>query len=177
MNKDTLYKLYITDDLSQRQVAGECGVSHSTIRHYLNKYNIKKNKSQPETSRKLKRCPSCDTSKPLTEFYRRSSRKVTRKSSSVGSWCKKCMTNQVVERQRRYKAEAVAYKGGCCQACGFDKYLGALEFHHLDPTTKSGDIVRFSKGPKDPIVKAELDKCVLLCANCHRMAHAGMITF
>ena len=170
MNKDALYKLYITDDLSQRQVADKSGVSHTTIRHYLKKYNIKKNKSQPETSRNLKRCPSCDTTKPLSEFYKRSTGK-------AGSWCKKCMTSQVVERQRRYKAEAAAYKGGCCQSCGFDKYLGALEFHHVDPTTKNGDIVRFSKGLQEPTVKAELDKCVLLCANCHRMAHAGMINF
>jgi predicted HNH restriction endonuclease len=76
-----------------------------------------------------------------------------------------------LERQRERKQEAINYKGGKCQLCGYDKYKGALEFHHIDPTKKdfalsAGRLTSLEK------LKPELDKCVLLCANCHREVHA-----
>ena len=69
---------------------------------------------------------------------------------------------------------ALAYKGGKCLICGYKKFQGALDLHHLDPKTKS-----FALGDKGytrswAIVKAELDKCVLLCANCHREVEGGI---
>jgi len=70
---------------------------------------------------------------------------------------------------------AVEYKGGCCQVCGYDKYQGALEFHHKDPSEK--DFSLSSKGHCKAWVKVkkELDKCVLVCSNCHREIHARII--
>lgn len=49
-----------------------------------------------------------------------------------------------------------------CDECGYDKYIGALDFHHLDPHTKDGTVTTVE----------EARKCRLLCANCHREAHA-----
>ena len=172
MKQTILTKLYITDGLSQRAVAEALGVSHTTVRHYLKKYNIKKNKPRPVTEAGKKRCPHCDEVKPFTEFY-----KQLKPNGSVrtGSWCKPCMKGQVLRRQRLYKEEAVKLKGGCCRSCGFDGYIGALEFHHPDPSSKSSDIVRFSKGPQNPKVAAELNKTVLVCSNCHRAIHAGVL--
>ena len=86
------------------------------------------------------------------------------------------MKQQVVDRQRKYKQSAVDYKGGCCTICGFNLYIGALEFHHIDPSKKDFEVSSFYKKPLvDEKVRAELDKCVLLCSNCHRMYHAGLI--
>ena len=70
------------------------------------------------------------------------------------------------------KVKAVEYKGGCCEKCGYNKYVGALEFHHLDPTQK--DFAIGSKGYTRSWekVKKELDKCILVCANCHREIHS-----
>ena len=74
--------------------------------------------------------------------------------------------------RRRYliKQAAVQYLGGKCAICGYDKTLAALEVHHRDPQEK--DFVISATLNWDRIVP-ELDKCVLLCANCHREVHDG----
>jgi hypothetical protein len=75
------------------------------------------------------------------------------------------------ERDRiRRKLWAIRYKGGCCQKCGYDKCIGALDFHHLDPSTKEAGWTGMRKMSMENMIK-ELDKCILLCANCHRETH------
>ncbi len=76
------------------------------------------------------------------------------------------------ERRRGMKSEAVSYKGGGCQVCGYDKCIDALEFHHIDPAEKDSVISDLFSLKK---MKAEADKCALLCANCHREVHAGIV--
>lgn len=88
---------------------------------------------------------------------------------------KKKRVESVVKRRKKIKEMAIQYKGGCCQICRYDKYNGALEFHHLDPNEKD-----FSLGHKGHCtawekVKKELDKCILVCANCHREIHGNLI--
>ncbi len=120
---------------------------------------------------KDKICPKCNEFKLAKEFYQARKNKL----EAAGSWCKSCMKQQVVERQRRYKQAALSYKGNKCEKCGFDKYAGALEIHHLDAKTKDFGMSSFSKHPLTEKGKKELDKCILLCSNCHRMTHAGLI--
>jgi len=77
------------------------------------------------------------------------------------------------KRLTSIKVKSVAYLGGKCSVCGYDKCVEALEFHHLDPTVKEKHsngrgIDRRRSFEKQ---KPELDKCVLLCANCHREVH------
>lgn len=69
------------------------------------------------------------------------------------------------------KINAVKAKGGCCNNCGYDKCVQALDFHHLMPLKKeaSWTVMRFWSATR---IESELDKCVLLCANCHREVHA-----
>lgn len=71
---------------------------------------------------------------------------------------------------------AIDYLGGCCNICGYSKYVEVLEFHHKDPSTKSFAI---SANPTRAWekTKPELDKCVLLCGNCHRETHAGLTIY
>ena len=70
---------------------------------------------------------------------------------------------------------AIQYKGGKCQQCGYCKYQGALELHHLVKTEKSFGIGDKGYTRSWEKVKAELDKCILLCANCHREVSAGIV--
>lgn len=71
--------------------------------------------------------------------------------------------------QKRKKIEIIERYGGKCQKCGYDKCINALEFHHLyDKKEKPSYIIIRWKWEK---VKKELDKCALLCANCHRETH------
>jgi hypothetical protein len=69
------------------------------------------------------------------------------------------------------KAWAIAYKGGRCQLCGYSKCVQALEFHH-DTEDKEHDI-SYMCGHRvaNTKIAAELDKCMLVCANCHRELH------
>lgn len=70
---------------------------------------------------------------------------------------------------------AIAYKGGICQCCGYNKYIGALEFHHINPDEKDFGISVKGYTRSWENNKRELDKCVLVCSNCHREIHAGLI--
>jgi predicted DNA-binding protein YlxM (UPF0122 family) len=81
----------------------------------------------------------------------------------------------VNKRRRKIKEMAIAYKGGVCQECGYDKCNSALEFHHLDPNEKDFNISKNGHSRSWKRVKDELDKCILVCSNCHKEIHAGLI--
>lgn len=74
-------------------------------------------------------------------------------------------------RNKRYKIkkEMVEYKGGKCEKCGYDKSLRALQFHHIEPSEKDFNIGGITTMNEN--VKKELDKCILVCANCHSEIH------
>lgn len=71
--------------------------------------------------------------------------------------------------KKRKKKELVEYKGGKCEKCGYDKCIEALEFHHLDPKQKDFTIAGSSYSIER--MKQEVDKCILICSNCHRELH------
>jgi hypothetical protein len=77
----------------------------------------------------------------------------------------------VVKRRKKIKEKAINYKGGCCQKCGYNKCVGALEFHHLNPNEKDFSLSSNGYSLSWETIKKELDKCILVCANCHREIH------
>ena len=85
--------------------------------------------------------------------------------------CVKCESEAVQRRRTKLKQIAVEYKGGSCSKCGYSKCSAALEFHHTDPTEKDFGIAAKGRTMSEAKMKAELDKCVMLCANCHREEH------
>lgn len=81
--------------------------------------------------------------------------------------CRECLKSL---KASDVKARCVEYLGGQCVDCGFQGHPVAFDFDHVDPKTKefkiSGSyIFRWS------VLKKELDKCVVRCANCHRIRH------
>lgn len=85
--------------------------------------------------------------------------------------CMKCSTEAVARRRKKMKSMAVEYKGGKCQRCGYSKSLSALTFHHLDPNEKDFGISARGYTRSWEKVRIELDKCIMLCANCHAEEH------
>jgi 5-methylcytosine-specific restriction endonuclease McrA len=89
--------------------------------------------------------------------------------------CRKCSSEAVTKARKSHRLLLVQEAGGKCERCGYDRYYGALEFHHRDPSTKlfeiSGKGQTFSLARK----RAEAAKCALLCSNCHREVEAGII--
>ncbi len=80
----------------------------------------------------------------------------------------------VIKRRKALRQKAVAYKEGKCAICGYHKCINALEFHHLDPNEKDFGISAKGYTRKWEKIVQELDKCILLCANCHREVHENI---
>jgi hypothetical protein len=88
--------------------------------------------------------------------------------------CKICRKENVNKRRQNRKFELINFHGNKCQICSYDKCIGALEFHHINSKNKkfgigSGDITSYNK------LLAESMKCIMVCANCHREIHEGLI--
>jgi hypothetical protein len=85
------------------------------------------------------------------------------------SVCNSCKT-QMYHRSRKLKC--VIYKGGKCIKCGYNKSIDALCFHHTDPNDKYKEVSKLYNRSW-ALLKNELDKCCLLCLNCHAEAHSS----
>ncbi len=68
----------------------------------------------------------------------------------------------------------VSEAGGCCRLCGYDRCVAALEFHHLDPTTKQFGVAQQGVARSIERLRVEVRKCVLLCSNCHAEVESGV---
>ena len=82
------------------------------------------------------------------------------------------LIDAVRKRRKKVRQMAVDYKGGRCEKCGYNRCVDALEFHHLDSSGKDFSISAKGYTRSWSKVREELDKCILLCANCHREVHA-----
>ncbi len=80
----------------------------------------------------------------------------------------------VQKRRKVVRQKALTYKGNGCELCGYDKCPEALEFHHTDDSKKDFGVSSRGYTRGWDKVREEIDKCVLLCGNCHREVHAGI---
>ena len=83
-------------------------------------------------------------------------------------------SQMVSEWRRRTKLKLIEYKGGGCLLCGYNKCVRALQFHHIDSDDKEFTISKVTKSFDKQ--KEEVDKCVLVCSNCHCEIHDGIIS-
>lgn len=100
----------------------------------------------------------------------------TNKTGRTPRFCsKQCrIAHSVMQHRQRRKQRMVSYKGGKCQRCGYQTCIDALIFHHRDPKAKEFTIAGTSHVLWD-VVRQELDKCDLLCSNCHYEVHADLV--
>ncbi len=73
-------------------------------------------------------------------------------------------------RRHAMKKEIVSLMGGGCSRCGYNKCISALEFHH-EGEEKDRCLTDMIKNCSKQKVLKEIEKCILLCANCHREVH------
>ena len=92
------------------------------------------------------------------------------KSNSMKSCCLKCHTLHTHQRLRETKVRAIEYLGGKCSKCEIKGIPAIYDFHHKDPKEKNFNWGRKRTTNWDTL-KKELDKCILLCSNCHRETH------
>ena len=84
-------------------------------------------------------------------------------------------STMVSRRRRELKIKAVEYKGGKCSKCGYNKCINALQFHHVDRSTKEFGISSKGFSKSWDAIKKELDKCDILCSNCHAEEHSNEV--
>lgn len=153
------------------EIAAEVGSSKGTVRHWMRKYGLRTMASQRvQTMRRAKEhgiseidlvCPIHGQAKFVVEargYYR----------------CTRCRSRAVSKRRRKVKQILVDEAGGRCWLCGYDRYLGALEFHHLNPEEKRLAISYNGVTQSLVVLREEAAKCVLLCSNCHAEVEGGI---
>jgi Mor family transcriptional regulator len=82
--------------------------------------------------------------------------------------------NQTIRNPNNAKMKMLDYKNvNCCSKCKYSKNTSALDFHHINPNTKKFDLSKYSlcKTKLPTNIKQELDKCIVLCSNCHKTEH------
>ena len=82
---------------------------------------------------------------------------------------------KVVERRRALRDWFRAHRETLkCERCP-ESDPDCLDFHHLDPKEKETNVATACRaGWSIPHLQAEMAKCIVLCANCHRKHHAGL---
>lgn len=80
----------------------------------------------------------------------------------------------VAKRRKKIRDMAIEFKGGKCNICGYDKCNAALEFHHIDNRKKDFGLSMNGITRSWEKTKKELEKCILVCSNCHREIHSGV---
>lgn len=116
---------------------------------------------------KQRECIHCRQLKPLSEFFK--NKKMT---LGVESKCKNCA--KLYQRKQRKKKweQAFYYAGGQCEHCGIsnEDRPEIYDFHHKNPEEKEYQLADLLMC-KWERVKKEIDKCILLCSNCHKTEH------
>ena len=171
LERDVLERL-VEAGLSHRRIADELGVSSSTVRHWIEKYGLATNRTK-----RLREGAQIPMDRParieLTCFRHGVTEFRLKTSTSYG--CARCASEAVSRRRRRIKQTLVREAGGRCRMCGYDRYVGALEFHHLDPSLKSFSLSHAGVTRSLARAREEAAKCILLCANCHAEVEGGIV--
>ena len=161
--------MLVADGLSTREISERLNLSQSTVRHWLRKHGLKTRgarRARPPGPREARAILECSRH-GLVEFQ----------LEERGSYrCLRCRSEAVARRRRRLKEVLVAEAGGCCALCGYERYAGALQFHHRNGETKAFGIGQRGLTRSLDALRAEAAKCVLLCANCHSEVEAGIVT-
>ena len=145
----------------------------------------KRNKSSTDFHAGKRQCKSC-----VSEYYHANKKAIRDKQKKwytenketkkeyVKEWRannpaqpeqKRTYTN---DRRAKLKEKCVEYMGGGGKDCGVNtNHYRVYDFHHLDTSTKLFSISTGGRSKSWEKVKNELDKCEMLCANCHRMRH------
>lgn len=154
--------------LSVREIAATCGLSATSVRHWLRRFGLRTRPSRyarrddPKLHEILRECKVHGWT-----AFRPTGR-------ARGYRCPRCNTERVARRRRRVKELLVAEAGGACQRCGYKRHTGALHFHHLDPTQKRFQLSEQGRTRALAHLREEARRCLLLCANCHAEVEAGV---
>jgi transposase len=157
------------------EIAQEVGLSKGAVRHWLGRYGLQT--SHRRGGRSAPRVDGAEQAESLTltmtcvhhgesEFL----------LEGRGAYrCKRCRSEAVSLRRRTLKAMLVAEAGGRCCLCGYDRHIGALHFHHVDPRVERTNVSAGGINDRIDALRDTAHKCMLLCSNCHAEVEAGVM--
>lgn len=135
----------------------------------------------------MKKCYGCAKEKPKTDFSKNKS-----KPDGLQTRCKSCSSvankrtyetlphrrvaiaeRNIATRKKHTKLVNRVKRFSGCKVCG-EREPVVLDFHHLDPKSKDREVPHLI-GYSIERLRQEIRKCVVLCANCHRKVHAGLL--
>jgi DNA-binding CsgD family transcriptional regulator len=165
-------EMLIAEGLTLSQIAERLQRSTSTVVYWMRKFELKTMAHRRHRNAALAALRAGRTR--FISTCRRHGQTQFLVFPSGRARCARCNGEAVARRRRKVKQILVAEAGGCCELCGYDRYLGALQFHHVDPSLKSFALSH--EGVTRSLTKSreEAGKCVLLCSNCHAEVEAGV---
>jgi transposase-like protein len=161
--------------MTTAEIAGEVGLSKGSVRHWLRRFGLKTTRSRGRRSHDVARAGKEAGVLTVTMTCRHHGETEFYLEGRGYYRCKRCRSEAVTRRRRKVKRILVEEAGGRCVVCGYDRCVGALEFHHLDPSQKRLGLSYGGFAHALSTARAEAEKCVLLCSNCHTELENGVI--
>jgi DNA-binding transcriptional MerR regulator len=172
MNKQKLTEA-VNAGLSFNEMAYRFCVSASTIRYWTKVYGLKTKRAERRSNscsadgQRQQFCDLCKIALNEVNSYKK------HKNGTRSNFCKKCQSIVTRVKRAETKKKCIDYKGGKCKNCGYIGFHEAFEFHHMDEGEKEKEVAKMLNCNWEKIVK-ELEKCDLLCSNCHRKEHCKL---
>jgi transposase len=165
---------FVDAGMTIAEIAERVGLSKTAVRHWLRRHGLRtKNGRGPRTGRNFHEAKSAGVVTVMLTCIHHGETEFVIEGRGYYR-CKRCRVEAVAKRRRKLKSILVAEAGGCCVLCGYDRHVGALAFHHVDPAEKRLQISWNGVTQSLDALRAEARKCVLLCANCHAEVEAGV---
>jgi transposase len=163
-------------EMSIAQIAGRIGRSKGTVRHWLRQHGLKTYAQEGRVGERSTRASKAAGKATVIRKCRRHGMTEFWLEGRGYYRCKRCRMERVSQRRRKIKAILVAEAGGRCALCGYNRCVGALHFHHVDPSSKRFHLSMQGATRSLAAARAEMAKCALLCANCHAEVESGLVT-
>ena len=161
MNKTNIQQLLDTNK-SLKLIAEELNTSQTNLRYWIKKYELVRNKYTHCVFCNTKSSTKFCSSKCKGNFYYYQNKEERNLQSKINS----------KDKRKSFKILAIEYGGGKCKHCNYKNNYSVLSFHHTDTEQKDFNLrgIKSSKLTSKHI--EELDKCILLCHNCHYKVHS-----
>jgi transposase-like protein len=163
----------IEEGLTIEKIAQRLGVSDSTAKKWLKRHGLRTRGGQRRAI--LDEMRGTGERDVQLECRKHGLTRHVSVASERRLRCTKCRAEAVSRRRRKVKEMLVAEAGGRCALCGYARHSAALQFHHVDPATKSFGLGVRGITRSIEKLRAEAAKCVLLCANCHAELEVGAV--
>jgi transposase-like protein len=164
-----LFTAIVACGLPVRDMAEAMGVSPTTVRYWLRRYELTTGPAQ----RRAKVAAAAANGEQHVELSCDRHGPTRHNRRADGYRCARCEAERVTAWRQRTKQRLVEEAGSACVLCGYDRCLAALQFHHVDPSQKSFALSHGGSARSIRRAREETQKCVLLCANCHAEVEAG----